>query len=201
MANSVEAKRDNKSTPSVVSIELIMLCSAVFALGLAIGCFLAPSLAETKIMEELAEYFRPLIELPPHAFALLIFVNNFLKTLILGLVLGVLVAIPPMIFVFLNGLTIGLVSSIVAKRSGVLFVLLGILPHGTLEVPALLISCALGVKVGLTVYNSIKKGGFEVGSTFKRCIKTYLKVVVPLLILAAIIETYITPLLLHFLHQ
>ncbi|MEM4577015.1 MAG: stage II sporulation protein M [Candidatus Nezhaarchaeales archaeon] len=187
--------------PNIVSIKLIILCSVVFGLGLVLGHFLVPSLTGTEIVEELTEYFRPLVEFPPHVFVLLIFANNFFKTLILGLILGILIAIPPMIFAFLNGLIIGLVSSMVAERSGALFVLLGILPHGILEIPALLISCALGVKVGLTVYDNIRNGGFGVGIVIRKFVKTYLKVVVPLLLVAAIVETYVTPLLLHFIHQ
>lgn len=179
-----------------VSVKLIALCFMIFVLGIAAGFWLVPS--PRSVFEEVIEYFRPFIELPAYMLAIMIFVNNFLKTLILGVLLGLFIGIPPVIFVFLNGLLIGLTCSVAIEDFGVALTLASILPHGVLEIPALLISSALGIRVGLTVYGRIKRRVLDVKGTLKGCVKAYFKIAVPLLMMAAVIEVYITPLVMDY---
>lgn len=77
-------------------------------------------------------------------------------------------------------------------------ILAGILPHGIFEIPALVISCAAVLQIGLTLVTP--QTHHTLGEVFLEGLADWFKimvgVVVPLLAIAAIIETYITPQLL-----
>ena len=74
----------------------------------------------------------------------------------------------------------------------------GIVPHGIFELPALIISLALGFYLCEVVVTYVRKNtkGF-VGAALKNIARVFLFWVVPLLMVAAATEAYITPLILH----
>ena len=76
--------------------------------------------------------------------------------------------------------------------------LAGILPHGVFEIPALIISCAAVLHIGLTLVTpqTHRTLGEVLLEGVADWFKVMIGVVIPLLAIAAIIETYITPQLL-----
>ena len=75
--------------------------------------------------------------------------------------------------------------------------LIGILPHGILELPALLVSFALGLYLCWTLSYKIclqRERSFRLA--LKEVGRAYLLIVVPLLLAAAVTETYVTPVLM-----
>jgi uncharacterized membrane protein SpoIIM required for sporulation len=79
-------------------------------------------------------------------------------------------------------------------------ILAGVMPHGILEVPALLLSTAAVLRIGFLMATPMKDK--TVGEVFLMAIAGWLQVmvgvVVPLLFLAAMIESWITPLILVY---
>lgn len=78
---------------------------------------------------------------------------------------------------------------------GVYFI--GILPHGIFELPALILSCALGLLICRTGTEKLRKRSDV--SFLRRvldCNRVFLFFVAPLLLVAALVEAYITPALL-----
>jgi len=174
---------------------LVLISSAALFSGIAMGYHSAHALRD--VLEGLRQFFGPLKGLPPHLLALLIFANNSLKALFFAVLLGVLIAIPPILFAFLNGIIIGLASRFVVEEKGLLFLMAGILPHGVFEIPAVLLSCALGMEIGVVVCEKALGRDVSVKKTMLTCLRTYLKVVVPLLLVAALVEAYVTPLVMQ----
>lgn len=173
---------------------LIILSLLIFLGGLAAG-YLSAEEISSQLTEVLGEELSFFAELPPPLLALAIFTNNFSKTLV-AMLLGVLLAIPPVSFILANGFILGVVGFEVVKYKGLLFLVLGVLPHGIFEIFAATLSTALGIRLGIAVYRRLRKRSFEVWRTLKICLKTYFSWVMPLLALSAVIETYVTPLLL-----
>jgi len=170
---------------------------AILFLGIAIGYRSAHALE--ALLGELKRFFGPLQDLPPHLLAVVIFANNFSKTLFFAVLLGTLIAIPPILFVLLNGIVVGLTSYFTVEEKGLLFLMAGVLPHGAFEIPALLLSCALGMEIGVAVCEKALGRDVSVKNAMIACLRTYLKVVVPLLFVAALVEAYVTPLVLQAL--
>ena len=115
---------------------------------------------------------------------LYIFSNNLgvaFGTLFFGIVFGII----PLINVISNGLILGYVFSKTYAVSGISD-FWRILPHGIFELPAIFISLGLGLKMGAFFFskNPRKEFNYRIANS----IKTFVFVVAPLLVLAAIIE-------------
>lgn len=131
-----------------------------------------------------------------------IFLNNAIKSIVV-MYFGVLFGLVPILFVVINGMVIGFLLKWVAAEQGygVLAELFfkGILPHGIIEIPAILLACAYGLKFGTLSFRSIgvlfqkDKHAFrsEYGAFVERTIPVMVLLAVSLLI-AAIIESTIT---------
>jgi len=81
-----------------------------------------------------------------------IFINNFLKA-ILAVFLGALFGLFPVVFLVSNGMLLGyVVASIKAAGLDVAdSVIRGLLPHGVLEIFAILVAAAYGLRYGVLV--------------------------------------------------
>lgn len=128
-----------------------------------------------------------------------LFLNNFLAAFS-AMIDGV---IP---FVFLsaaalgtNALLLGAFAAVYQQNGlSLLSYLVGILPHGIFELPAIILACTLGLMLCKTGTARLLKRetpcGFRV--RFRYCSRIFSLYVLPLLLLAALIETYLTPQLL-----
>ena len=77
----------------------------------------------------------------------------------------------------------------------------GIIPHGIFEIPALIISFALGIYLCEEVTEAVRRKSGEnvrpIGAVFGDLARTYLFFVAPLLVISALVEAYITPLAIN----
>ncbi|MEK6926441.1 MAG: stage II sporulation protein M [Nanoarchaeota archaeon] len=112
-----------------------------------------------------------------------IFFNN-LQSSFLSLALGIAAGIFPLFSLIFNGYLLGFVAFFSVNSAGYL-ILWRILPHGIFELPAIFISIGLGLKLGFCL---LFKGSKDFKSNFFGSLKTFLLVVFPLLLIAAIIE-------------
>ena len=98
-----------------------------------------------------------------------------------------------------NALMLGAFAAIYQQQGigfGAYFV--GVLPHGIFELSALILSCALGLLICRTGTERIlKKSDTPFFRRVLDCIRVFLTFSVPLLLVAALIETYVTPALLN----
>jgi stage II sporulation protein M len=177
------------------SRKYILIMTGIFIISVIAG--LVVSLKDLGLSENylnmLKESFGWIKDLSPIGIMLVIFLNNALKSL-LAIVLGAGFGIIPVIFVGGNGLLLGLVANQVSSEKGALFVLAATLPHGIIEIPMILISSGLGLRLGHLMYSSIMGKKTDMRSELMQCLWIYLRIVVPLLFVSAVIETFVTPL-------
>jgi stage II sporulation protein M len=98
-------------------------------------------------------------------------------------VLGVLLGIFPFLTAISNGYLLGFASKITAESQGLL-VLWRLIPHGIFELPAIIISTGIGIKLGISVLKNWNKFKFE----FTEALRFFVFVLLPLFLIAAIIE-------------
>jgi len=148
--------------------------------------FFVPLPAE--ISKELLDYFRKIIEETKGfgLFDLIIFLfrNNSFSGF-MGLFFGVVLGIFPVINAIINGLVLGFVSNLSVTESGA-FSLWRLLPHGIFELPAIFISLGLGVKLSTFIFKKDKLDSLR--DFLEKSFWSFLLIVIPLLVLAAIIE-------------
>lgn len=127
---------------------------------------------------------------------LALFTNN-LRAMVLGVLYGF---IP---FLYLTALALGVNAAILGMLASLidgqwLLLAAGILPHGIFELPALFLSLAAGLCLCKNINVYIRKN--EKG-IMKPLLLNILRVVVllvlPLLVIAAVMETYVTPALMQ----
>lgn len=109
--------------------------------------------------------------------------QNNIITCFLGVLLGSLFGIFPLFSVIFNGLGIGYILQKVFQVSGISDFWM-LLPHGIFELPAVFISLGIGLRLGVLLFKGVK----DFKSGFYKSINLFLMIVIPLLILAAIIE-------------
>jgi len=176
----------------------LLITVFIFAIGLVLGVVAPPDIIRILFQDltELEELGGQLFSLPPILTALLIFLRNA-TILLFSFVLSPLLCLVPILGLLVNGAVISLVSALAVREASLGFVLSGLLPHGVLEIPALLIGNAaalsFGVMAMVALFNKQKRGQFP--AVVRRDIK-FLVIALGVLLVAAFIETYFTPLLL-----
>jgi stage II sporulation protein M len=128
----------------------------------------------------------------PFLLFFLIFANNAVKALgVIGL--GILLGIPPVLFIGINGFVLGSVISWSKSLQGLEYTVATVAPHGVIEIPMLLLATALGFMVGLESVKWARRRESLVKSQLSASLKLYVKVVLPGLAVAAVIEVLVTP--------
>jgi len=175
----------------------VLVAIIFFGIGLMLGFSTPDGLtdlisAEIGALQELAGIIVP--------FSFLTFIFIFVKnvsSLLISFVLSPILCLTPVLSLVLNGWIIAFVSALVAQQESLGFVFAGLAPHGIFELPAFIMGQAAALNFGTMVILALFKK--ERRSLLLPGLKKslmYLMIAVALLLPAAVIETYITPLLL-----
>jgi len=156
----------------------------MFIVALIVGVIF-PNIFDERIMEYLRDLLGQIEGFGFFQLLMFILKNNILNSFF-GIFLGVFFGIFPLIIVLANGYVVGFVTQKTAEVAGY-GTLLRLVPHGIFELPAIFISLGIGLRLGLTLFKKKEKKKFN--SNIKKSFKVFLFVVVPLLIIAGIIET------------
>lgn len=160
----------------------------VFVLFFLISALVFSGMQSEELNEMVKEQLKKIVEKfeGKGAFetVVLIFANNVLASF-LGIALGVFFGVITLMMIFSNAYVIGFVADLSVEKAG-LGILWSLVPHGVFELPAIFISFGLGLKLGSffiskNPWNELKKRN-------KHSMKVFILIVVPLLILAAVIE-------------
>jgi len=153
-----------------------------------------PELAATYV-GDVAEKLQCILDLSPPKMMMAIFLNNlFLSTM--ALLLGVGFGIVPLIVVIMNGLVVGLVVHQAILAGGLAFVVVALLPHGIIELPTVLICIGVGFRLGHLMIRTLLGRAGDLEGELRQALRL-LRWVVILLFVAAVIETFITPILIQ----
>jgi stage II sporulation protein M len=199
----------------------ILLATIIFVLGSWVG-YVFNDLFEALVglvLEQLKEIKELLDEKQSSYYTAWFIFQNNTKAAFMMIGLGTILFFLPMITLFVNGLAIGYLLKIAALNdmSPIDMLIFGILPHGVLELPAILVAGGIGIFLGVRLWtwivrfilHLIRSDQRETGDSgarsfweergkpilFKR-IKAvaYLALCLAItLLVAAVIESFITP--------
>ena len=190
-----------KNLDYIYSSKKYFLASAgIFIVSFVIGYLISarnPDASE-NLLGLLKETFGSITSLEPFGRMLEIFKNN-VRNSFMALIFGLGFGIVPFFFVAVNGIVLGILVEFFIKKQGVIFVIAAILPHGIIELPMVIMSVGIGFRLGHDTYfiTRHQKTTNELLNELKQGVIFYFKIIVPLLLLAAIIESYITPLFIY----
>ncbi|WP_062352887.1 stage II sporulation protein M [Bacillus kwashiorkori] len=133
-----------------------------------------------------------------------LFLNNSLASLLIFLTGIIPIFLPSIGIIVLNGGIIGIVLAFInmTGQSVASTLFASVVPHGIFEIPAIVLSGALAFYVTIGIYRKINDANFSFKQVLWNACKTFIFVCIPLLILAASIEAFITPWIMdQFLSQ
>jgi len=175
----------------------IFIAIFLFGIGLAFG--LATPISIINLLSEDISALQELSDiLVPFKFltVILILANN-VSVLLLSFALSPIFCLMPILALTVNGWLLAFISAVVIQEESLGFVLAGLLPHGIFELPAFILGEAAALNFGamviIALFKKEKRNLLLPG--LKQNLK-YLMVALTLLVPAAIIEIYVTPLLL-----
>jgi len=106
----------------------------------------------------------------------------------------------PALSLLTNASVIGVITAIFKAKEigGVIDTLVGILPHGIFEIPALLLCVAFGLNLSLLGTRILRRKAskYDLYEFSAETARALVLAVVPLLIAAAVVESYITPIIM-----
>jgi len=175
----------------------IFVAILLFGIGIIFG-LATPASITGLLSEELTALEEFSGMLAPFTLSTVIFI--FLKNavvLLFSFAFSPVFCLVPILTLTVNGWLVAWVSTIVVQEKSLGFVLAGLLPHGIIELPALFIAEAAALSFGaMAIVALFKKERRELLlPSLKQNLK-YLSLAVALMLPAAVIETYITPLLI-----
>ena len=176
----------------------IVIAVCLFGIGFGIGLAMPERLA-SLLSEELAALGRLSTLFGPFKITTAIFILlKNISALLLSFLFSPILCLLPILALTFNGLLLAFVSAIVVQKESLAFVLAGLLPHGILELSAFIIGQAAALSFGATVILAVfrKETRGRLLPSLKQNLG-YLLIAFALLVPAAIIETYVTPLLLR----
>jgi len=175
----------------------VIIAISLFGIGIILG-LAAPADINSLLAEDVApleELIDFLASLPQFALFVIIFINNAI-TLLLSFLLSPILCLLPILVLIVNGWLIAFVAAVVMQEKSLGFVLAGLLPHGIIELPAFILGQAAALSFGAAVILALfKKERRNLLPPLKKNLR-YLLIALALLLPAAIIETYVTPLIL-----
>ena len=163
----------------------IYFITGIFFLFTVIGFFVPPPEAiYDQILKFIEELLKKTQDLSQFELIRFIFFNN-IQSSFFGMVFGVFLGLFPVIFAIANGYVLGFVASVSVNAVGI-SVLWRLFPHGIFELPAIFISLGLGLKIMTFIFEKNKLKTLKI--YIKNSLRTFLFIVIPLLIIAAVIE-------------
>jgi len=157
----------------------------IFFAFVLIGFFIpAPLIIREKITQFIKELLEQTQNMSQIELIRFIIFNN-VKSTFFGILWGIFFGIFPVTSAIANGYLLGFVSSFSVNGGGIL-TLWRLFPHGIFELPAVFIALGLGLKLGTFIFHKnrlehLKK--YVINS-----LRIFLLIIIPLLIIAGIIE-------------
>lgn len=166
----------------------------IFGLGIIIGLMIVarfPEIAD-HFQASVIGFVKMFHGMPKLQLAAAILLNNALKTLAV-ILFGCLFGVVPGFFLFANGIALGLVFSMSLQSRGLWMSLVSIVPHGILELPAVFFGTSIGLMLGAHAVKTLfKKAETTLGTELIRGLKFFCTVIFPLLLIAALVEAFLT---------
>jgi stage II sporulation protein M len=175
---------------------IFILCLFGFGFSMVAGYYFGDTIS-MALLEEVMGGLPDLGDFDLIQIFFFIIFNNVTKSFF-WMILGVLGGLPPMFFAVLNGFFIGHFSYNVALDYSLGFIAAALIPHGVIEIPTILLSSAMGMGLGYAFINRLRGQG-SLRAEFGKALLLYITKIIPLLILAAVLEVTLTPVVVAFL--
>ena len=96
---------------------------------------------------------------------------------------------------------IGSAAVIFAKLKSQMWFIAAILPHGIIEIPVFLLTMAASLRLGIIFFQNLVKGKKDFKLEFRKTLMFFFKFLLPLYLVAAFVEAYVTPRIINLFNS
>lgn len=172
----------------------VWISLAIFILSIFAGFFVAQNYPqEIQSYLEEAQAFFSSMQSPTLWGTFLMILQNNVEAMLLIVALGIFAGFFSLTFLLANGFILGVFAYLFYMKGLFILFIMGIVPHGIIEIPCMLFSAAIGFQLGKTVVRKIFRKKESLTMELSEGIKFAVTIIVPALVVAALIETYVTP--------
>lgn len=187
------------SAPCYLAVLLpyMVLSAIVFGVGVVAGMMALAWIpqAAAGVEGSIAEFVQLAHGLGPLGLFVFIVINNVVKAGVM-MCLGVVFGLVPILFLVSNGIVLAVAAAIIAERAGALVAVAGLVPHGIIELPAVLLAAAAGLRLGAVALERVRRPGTDIKAELLKAWRFFVTLILPALFVAAVIETVLTPFIL-----
>ena len=175
----------------------------LFTIGIVLGCVFMSPVTDTAsaqdALNELEKLIKGSLDFPKTLLGLALFLwgKNLLASAVATVGGFLTFGIIPILSLIFNGLIIGYAMKPIIYLHGADYLLASLTPHGIIELPAFFLSASVGIYMGVEQALKIIRKRPKTYSA-KAAAKFFIYIIVPLLLVAAFIEAFITPLIMFF---
>jgi uncharacterized membrane protein SpoIIM required for sporulation len=180
----------------------IITASTIFLISIAAGYFFINPHDFLNFLRQVSKSTQFIIDSPDYLQAIYIFLNN-LKVALINIVLGYL----SLFIISINGIFIGGIFTVAPSAQSIF---ISTAAHGVFEIPAFILSAALGSKLNQSFFQFLKKqprkriffnpirlvrglrNDDEYKTSFIYCFNLFIQYLIPMLILAAFLEVFVS---------
>ena len=156
-------------------------------------------LSDNPLLKEIEKYIQFYRPYDPLTIPFLLAKNSL--TAAMAFFLGPILLIVPTVILLLNGFMVGMIGAALSDQFSVIYALQVLAPHGIFEIPALVIASAGGIRLGVATLRKLsskmRHREYSLSAEFKRTWRL-LVISVILLLIAAVMETYVTPFIIGY---
>jgi uncharacterized membrane protein SpoIIM required for sporulation len=134
----------------------VVILSALFVVSRLLG-FFTQIPGKIDLFRTLMGSFKPFLSLPPWKMFFAILLNNSAKSFAV-LLAGILLGLVPLLVVAANGYVLGVAYLYTSAKVGYVQAAKAVLPHGVLEIPAVILVASHGLWIGVISAWVYKKG-------------------------------------------
>ncbi len=175
------------SINQIKNLKNYLIFSTSLFIFISLFGILFPVFFQEEIIKIIQEIVKQTQGLGPLELIAFIMFNN-MKSAFFSIILGIFFAIMPITITIVNAYVLGFVINKTILTEGP-FIIWKLLPHGIFEIPAILISVSLGIHLGLFLFTNKEKNKLNTFiKTLKQSLITFLLIIIPLLVIAGIIE-------------
>jgi stage II sporulation protein M len=135
-----------------------------------------------------------------------IILNNLLASGVV-ILFGLFFGLVPLYFLVSNGMLLGYIAANRSEGETMFHILMGLLPHGIFEIPAIILASAVGLRLGFIMLESFGSlFNLERRKRYQMKLLAFIKLLIPMLalitglmLLAAIIESTVTYTLMKYI--
>lgn len=178
----------------------IYVIAMLWAFSTLIGATMAIALPEEsrQFVEVISNQIKPLLSESQFNLMINIFLNNT-RACLLEVALGLGFGLLPVLIIFVNGLAMGLIIALSIMTTGPFFIIVALLPHGIIEIPVVAISAAIGLRFGHSILMVILRQTVDLKKELVEGVSVFVVWLIPLLFVAAFVESYVTMALVYYL--